>query len=144
MDNTLEKLRSLMKQEKPPTHKYNPLQGGAPRVGGAPNGDITAKLTGLQRGAIGDQVRECWTKDAGALGLDQMSVMLTVTVDQSGVARDAKVAEPSSGRMGDLRFRAFAERAVRAPLDPRCADFSKMIPSSQLGRISTLTFLFRP
>ncbi len=144
LDNTLEKLRSMLKQTKPPTHKYNPLQGGAPKIGGALNGDITAQLTGEQRGAIGDQVRECWTKDAGALDLDKMSVVLLVTVDQSGIAREAVVAPESQGQLSDPRFAAFAARAVRAPLEAQCSDFSKMIPARELGHIDRLKFLFRP
>ena len=75
-----------------------------------------------QRGAIGDHVRECWTKDAGALDIDKERVLLTVTTDATGVAREAKVAGGDVGRMSDPRFRAFAERAVRAIMDPRCAN----------------------
>ena len=41
--------------------------GGA--GGGNPNGNDTAALSDAQRGQIGDKVRECWTKDAGALVL---------------------------------------------------------------------------
>jgi hypothetical protein len=144
LDNTLEKLRSMLAQTQPPKHRYNPPQGGAPKLGSALNGDITAQLTGEQRGAIGDQVRECWTKDAGALELEKMSVVLIVTVDASGIARDAAIGPESQGRMGDPRFAAFAARAVRAPLEARCSDFSKMIPAHALGRIDRLKFLFRP
>jgi hypothetical protein len=44
--------------------------------------------------------------------------------------------------LGDPRFRAFAERAIRAVRNPRCA--SLPIPRSELGKIGTLTFRFRP
>jgi len=37
--------------------------------GGNPLGNDTAALSADQRGAIGDHVRECWTKDAGALDI---------------------------------------------------------------------------
>jgi neural Wiskott-Aldrich syndrome protein len=39
-------------------------------------------------------------------------------------------------------FRAFAERAVRAVLDPRCADLP--LPQSMLGKTDVLTFQFKP
>jgi outer membrane biosynthesis protein TonB len=144
LNNTLEKLRALQKQEHPPTAKANPAQGGAPRVGGSPNGDVTARLTGEQRGAIGDQVRECWTKDAGALDIDKMSVMLTVTLDAAGVVREATVADSDRDKLGDPRFRAFAERAIRAPMSAQCSNLGQYLPKSLLGQVNTLTFRFRP
>ena len=142
LQNTLEKLRANQKQTKPPSARANPVQGGAPNAGGSRAGDITATLSEQQRGAIGAKVRECWTKDDGALGIEKMSVQLVVTVDPEGVARDAQVGDQDRGRMGDPRFRAFAERAVRAVRDPHCA--SLPLPPSDLGKISTLTFRFKP
>lgn len=105
-------------------------------------GDITAQLTAAQSGAIGEKVRECWTKDAGALDLDKMSVQLIVTTDEAGVAHIAKVGEEDRARMSDPRFRAFAERAIRAVLDARCAALP--LPKDKLGRANDLTFRFRP
>lgn len=142
LDNTLAALRALEKQEKPPKAAYNPASGGAPEIGGAKNGDITATLSAVQRGAIADRVRECWTKDAGALDLDKLSVQLEVTYDAQGVARIAKVGPEDAGRMSDPRFRAFADRAQRAVLNPQCANLP--IPSSDLGRVGRLTFRFIP
>jgi hypothetical protein len=42
----------------------------------------------------------------------------------------------------DPRFRAFAERAMRAIRDPRCSALP--IPRSELGKIGKLTFRFKP
>jgi len=39
-------------------------------------------------------------------------------------------------------FRAFAERAVRAVLDPTCANLP--LPRTMLGQRRTLDFRFRP
>ena len=138
MENTLEKLRQQLAQTKPPKARANPAAGGRDN----PTGNDTAALTGQQRGAIGDHVRECWTKDAGALDIDKQSVMLTVTTDATGVARRVEVAGSDSGRMGDPRFRAFAERAVRAIMDPHCANLP--LPNNVLGKVNVLTFRFRP
>jgi neural Wiskott-Aldrich syndrome protein len=142
LDNTLEKLRQLVKQTAPPKAKANPKAGGAPNGGGNPLGNDTAALSAAQRGAIGDHVRECWTKDSGALNIDQMAVTLTVTTDTDGTARNAVVAGDDAGRLGDPRFRAFAERAVRAVMDPHCANLP--LPQSLLGKVGTLTFRFKP
>lgn len=95
-----------------------------------------------QRGAIGDHVRECWTKDAGALDIDKQRVLLTVTTDASGIARKVDIAGSDMGRMSDPRFRAFAERAIRAIMDARCANLP--LPATALGRINVLTFRFTP
>jgi neural Wiskott-Aldrich syndrome protein len=142
VENTLDKLRQQLAQTTPPKSKANPRAGGSPNGGGNPAANDTASLSAAQRGAIGDHVRECWTKDAGALDEDKQRVMLTVTTDANGVARRAEVAGDDVGRMSDVRFRAFAERARRAVLDAHCANLP--LPNSALGRINTLTFRFSP
>jgi hypothetical protein len=142
LENTLIKLRAMQQQLQPPRTLPNPQQGGAPNGGGNPQGNDTAALSADQRGAIGDHVRACWTYDPGALGVDQMQVLLTVTTDAAGVARLAEVAGADQGRLSDPVFRAFAERARRAVLDPHCADLP--LPRNMLGRTNVLTFRFRP
>lgn len=143
LNNTLEKLKALQQQIKPPTAKANPSAGGAPKAGGSPTGDINNTLSAVQRGAIGDKVRECWTKDAGALDLEKMRVRLTVTTDATGTARLVEVAPEDAGRVdGDIRLKVFFERARRAILDPRCA--SLPLPKDKLGAIQKLTFVFSP
>jgi hypothetical protein len=143
LNNTLEKLRALQKQLKPPTAKANPAAGGAPNGGGSPNGEINNSLSAQQRGAIGDKVRECWTKDAGALDLEKMRVRLMVTTDAAGVARIVQPDGDDIGRVqGDPRMRAFFERAQRAILDPRCSNLP--LPPEKLGSVQKLTFLFQP
>lgn len=131
-----------MAQTQPPKARANPQSGGQPNGGGNPLGNDTAALSSSERGAIGDHVRECWTKDAGALDIDKQRVMLTVTTDAAGVARRAVVAGDDIDRMGDPRFRAFAERALRAILDARCANLP--LPDKVLGKVNVLTFRFTP
>ena len=142
VDNTLERLRAMQRQNKPPTARPNPAAATAPTVGGTRDGDITASLNATQSGAIGDHVRECWTKDSGALDIDKQSVQLVVTFDETGTARIADVGDADRGRLSDPRFRAFAERAMRAVRDPRCANLP--IPKTDLGKRGTLTFRFKP
>jgi hypothetical protein len=80
--------------------------------------------------------------DAGALDIDKMRVMLTVTTDGGGTVRAAEVAGADVGRMGDPRFRAFAERARRAVMDVRCANLP--LPRALIGERRTFTFRFSP
>ncbi len=142
VENTLEKLRQQLAQTQPPKARSNPRAGGQPNGGGNPSANDTAALSADQRGAIGAHVRECWTKDAGALDIDKQRVLLTVTTDPDGIARKAEVAGADIGRMSDPRFRAFAERARRAILDPQCANLP--LPNHVLGKINVLTFRFSP
>ena len=139
--NTLAKLKAEQKDEAPKA-PANPTRGGAPKGGGNPKGDATDALTAAQRGAIGDKVRECWGIDTGAKGIDQMQVLLDVTTDANGTARVAQFDPSESGRMNDPVFRAFAERARRAVLDPQCAKFP--LPSAMLGQVQTFKFRFSP
>jgi neural Wiskott-Aldrich syndrome protein len=142
VENTLEKLRQQLAQAQPPKARPNPQAGGQPNGGGNPLGNDTAALTMDQRGAIGDHVRECWTKDPEALDIEKLRVLLTVTTDAGGIARKAEVAATDAARMSDPRFRVFAERAIRAILDARCANLP--LPSNALGRTNVLTFRFSP
>lgn len=138
IESTLDRLRSAERQAQSAAAK-----AAAAKAGGSPTGDINAKLTGEQRGAIGDKVRECWTKDPGALDLEKMSVTMTVTLD-AGVVRDVEVGAADRGKLANPRFRVFAERAARATLDPHCADLSNELPKSELGHKAQLTLHFRP
>jgi neural Wiskott-Aldrich syndrome protein len=142
MEATLLKLRQLQHQTEPPKARPNPRAGGQPDSGGNPASNDTDALSAAQRGAIGAHVQECWTKDSGAQGLDKMSVMLSVVTDGTGTARIATVADEDRGKLSDPVFQAFAERAVRAVQDPRCATLP--LPSQMLGRINNLKFRFRP
>ena len=144
LQNTLEKLRAQARlQARAPTARPNPRQGGAPNSGGDPLANDTSALSASERGAIGDHVRPCWTTDPGALDLDKMQVLLTVTTDASGVVREAVVAPADAGRVAaDPRLRVFSERAVRAVLSPACANLP--LPPKLLGKVNVLTFRFRP
>jgi hypothetical protein len=142
VENTLEKLRQQLAQSAPPKARPNARSGGQPNGGGNPLGNDTAALSADQRGAIGDRVREFWTKDAGALNIDDQRVLLTVTTDANGIVRKAEVTGDDTGRMADPRFRAFAERAIRTVLDPRVGQLP--LPNNMLGKVNVLTFRFSP
>lgn len=142
VENTLERLRQMQRQTQPPKARPNPRAGGLPDSGGNPAADDTDALSAAERGAIGAHVRECWTKDGGATGLDQLSVVLDVVTDPTGTVRIAHVAPQDSGKLSDPVFRAFSERAVRAVEDVRCATLP--LPKELLGRNASLTFRFRP
>jgi neural Wiskott-Aldrich syndrome protein len=142
MEATLLRLRQMQHQTEPPRARPNPRAGGQPDSGGNPASNDTEALSASQRGEIGAHVRECWTKDSGAMNIDKLSVVLNVVTDASGTARVANVADEDRGKLSDPGFQAFAERAIRAVEDVRCATLP--LPKQMLGRINTLTFRFRP
>ena len=142
VESTLSKLRQQLAQTQPSKARPSSQAGGQLNSGGNLLGSDTAALSAAERGAIGEHVRECWTKDAGALDIDKQRVLLTVTTDASGTAHRAEVAGDDKGRMGDPRFRAFAERAMRAIMDARCANLP--LPANVLGKVNVLTFRFSP
>ena len=142
LEATLLRLRQMQRQPEPPRARPNPREGGVPDSGGSPVSNDTDALSAAQRGAIGAHVRECWTKDSGALELEKLSVVLNIITDATGTVRVAGVAEEERGRLSDPLFRAFAERAVRAVKDARCAALP--LPPHMLGRNTNLTFRFRP
>jgi hypothetical protein len=142
--NTLEKLRSMNLDQKAPSARYNPAQGGAPHGGGNPNNsDATASLTRAERGAIGDHVRQCWFIDGGAPNVQSMSVLLKASTKPDGTVYHAAIAGPDIARyQSDPVFAAFADRAVRALLDYRCSALP--LPPSLEGKRETFTFRFSP
>ena len=142
VEATLLRLRQQQRQTEPPRARPNPQAGGQPDSGGNPAANDTESLSASQRGVIGAHVRECWTKDSGARDLDKLSVVLNVGTDASGTVRVAAVAEEDRARLSDPVFQSFAERAVRAVRDVRCATLP--LPTQMLGRNNNLTFRFRP
>ena len=144
LDNTLEKLLADQTQVKPPTHRYNPERGGKREGGGSKTGGLTGELSNGQRKQIGDDVRRCYSEDTAARNYATFAVVMTVTIDATGEARAVKLSDADQGRAGaDPAFRAFAERAERAVLDPTCAKLP--VPAELLGKpAQELMFRFRP
>jgi hypothetical protein len=103
----------------------------------------TVALTAGQNGAINAHVQKCWTWDTARPDSVNQSIVLTVTTDAAGNARKTIITGDDVPRAAsDPRFRAFAERAMRAILDPRCANLP--LPPNALGRVNVLTFRFTP
>jgi hypothetical protein len=142
LENTLERLRSLRSSNEAPTARYSPPRSGAPTLGGSIHGTDNTSLSAVQRGAIGDKVRDCWTRDAGALHAETFQVHLIVTTDAAGVARQAVIAPGDPAAPLGSPLHAFAERAVRAVLAAQCSALP--LPGAMLGQIHQFDFIFKP
>jgi neural Wiskott-Aldrich syndrome protein len=106
--------------------------------GGSPNGLDNAKLSDVQRGAIGARIRECYTQDTAAKDYQQQWALIRVTTDADGLVRMTDIIRNSPGFVG----RAFAERAARAARDPQCAKLP--LPKQMLGSNHTFEITFKP
>jgi hypothetical protein len=92
---------------------------------------------------VNDAVRRCWVPNHHAPELNKMYVDLTVALDPSGRAFDAKVAEENQQQfMADPLLKMFADKAIKATLNPRCAHFP--FPRSMLGVETVITLRFHP
>ncbi|WP_459673348.1 hypothetical protein [Acidisoma sp. 7E03] len=141
--NTLDKLRSMNLNQKSPTSRYNPQQGGAPDAGGQRTGDATSRLTAAQRGAIGQKIEGCWFIDGGAPNVQQLSVLLQVKTRPGGEVYDAQVAPQDLGRVNsDPVLEAFALRARNAAMDAKCNPLP--LPPSLQNAPQTFTIRFKP
>lgn len=147
LENTLEKLRALEASKGTRVAAATPgsaaaAASAASSASGVAAGDTSA-LDAAERGQIGAHVRRCWTYDAGAKGANKFQVLLDVVTDAAGTVRMAKVAPADQARVdANPELRAFAERAVNAALDPRCANLP--LPPKMLGAPRQLVFRFTP
>jgi hypothetical protein len=109
-----------------------------------PKAGIAIHLTAVQRVATGNEVRPCWEASSRSSQTTiQMHVRVVVQTDTAGTVRSAFVAPADQRQIeDDPAFRSFAERAIRAIMDPRCATLP--LPDSLNGSPQTLTFRFSP
>jgi hypothetical protein len=148
--NSDDKVKSTLKQG-----VVDSLKGAVPQQAAANTGDSSASpnnaspqdstiltLSGADRDAIGNHVRPCWTIDAGAPGVSDFRVELTVTTDASGTVREATVASEDQGKLSDPLFYAYAQRAIAAVENYQCATLP--LPAYDLGKLQTFTFEFSP
>ncbi len=136
---TLEKFRVDQKQTHAPTAHANPAQGGAPTRGR----DITSALSAGDQHAIAGEVRRCYAEDTEARNYAQFQAHLIVTVDATGEARMVQFSGADQARMeADPSYRALAERARAAVMNPTCAKLP--LPASELGAVHQIKFVFRP
>jgi hypothetical protein len=78
----------------------------------------TTKLTASELAMVRQQIAHCWNAPAGARDARDLVVEIRVVVDPDGTVRQATIVD--RGRMGDPFFRAAAESARRAFVNPHC------------------------
>jgi hypothetical protein len=110
------------------------------RSGGATRYDPSLPLSGSEIDAVRRQIEQCWNLPANVSG-GNLVVTIRVEMNQNGTPRSV-VVENESRMQGDPAFRATAESAKRAVLNPRCHPFK--LPADKYERWRTMTLVFNP
>lgn len=135
-------LKNLDKERPTPTkvEKPRPVQQAAmpqPVQGAA---SLSQQLARSELDAVRDKVRPCWNFPAGAKDADQLAVDIWVSMNPDGTVREARIVDTS--RMNDPFYRAAAEAALRAALNPACQPLP--LPPEKYNTWKTFVFGFDP
>ena len=107
----------------------------------------TAKHNPLRPLAISEidlvrqQIRECWNLSAGAREAENLSIEIAMAMNPDGTVRQARILDQSRLR-GDPFFRAAAESALRAVLNPRCNPLK--LPPEKYQQWQNMILIFDP
>ncbi len=100
--------------------------------------EFAAVVTASEVEGVRQKIRPCWNSFGGAK--DAPIVTLVVQMNQNGTPVEADFKDP--GRMGDPVYRAAAESARRAILNPRCQPWP--LSPEKYGSWRVITFNFDP
>lgn len=93
------------------------------------------------RQIIRDRVQPCWNPPIGARDANDLVVTLNLSVERDGTVRDVRVED--SARMATNQFfKAAADAARRAVLNPRCQPFD--LPAERYDVWKDIKFNFDP
>jgi hypothetical protein len=138
-------LKNLAKTDPTPQAKDPPKPQKRPptpqQASNAPNAPLGSEITTAQKDLIAAAVQRCWYDDPGARGNGTMQAVIRVWLSADATVERTEIVD-TEGRMADPVWRAFAERARRAPLNPTCSKLP--IPADKLEDLRVFTFTFTP
>jgi hypothetical protein len=138
VQNTLDRLRAAAQQQTAAPQSRPSTAAGRPAAGGgSPTGN--AQLSQGEIRGVADRISECWSVDAGMVGLDQMTVELRLDVDPTGMVRNVR---PVNGVPTDPRARALYDMSRRAVLDPKCNPLP--VPREKIPALANTILRFSP
>jgi len=136
--NNLAKQDKVGVTDKPP--KPQKKQVAAPQESVMPDAPIGAKLTTAEKDLLKEQFERCWNPPIGAKGAAELKVHVHVDVDHDGIVTKAEIMD--TDRMGDPFFRAAAESARRAALNPACSKLD--VPPDKYEDWKSINLTFDP
>ncbi len=103
--------------------------------------DAARPITISEIDMVRRQIARCWNLQAGAKEAESLIIEISVAMNPDGTVRHARIQDQD--RMaGDPFFRAAAESALRAVLNPRCQPFK--LPRDRYDRWQTMALRFDP
>src|SRR5215469_15994730 len=133
----LSKRAESQKTDAPPRPAQPQQQAKASSQPVAPLGP---QLTTSEIDLVKQQIERCWNPPAGAREAHDLVVDITAEVAQDGRVITAQIT--STARLGDPFYRAAAESAVRAVLNPQCLPLK--LPPEKYEQWKTLDLTFNP
>ncbi len=108
-----------------PRRAYNPMQ----------------PLTISELDMVRRQLAKCWNLPAGAKDAGSLEIEIHTVMNQDGTVREARIS--NQARMqGDPFYRAMAESALRAVLNPRCSPLK--LPPEKYDEWQVMNLVFNP
>ncbi|MEI8295718.1 MAG: cell envelope integrity protein TolA [Alphaproteobacteria bacterium] len=108
---------------------------------GAPASKVDSVMSSSEMDALRRHIKKCWIVPAGARGAKDLVVDIDMEIGRDGTVLKATVAD--SKRMNtDSFYRAAAESAKRAVLDPKCNPLP--MPPDKHDQWKELTLSFNP
>jgi hypothetical protein len=133
-------LRSVAETEQQrPTKKTGP----EPEVQRPPPQTATAfsnKLTVSELDAIRHQIEQCWNVPVGARDVENLIVELSVDMNPDATVRQVRLIDNAGQYQSNAFFRAAADSAIRAMLNPRCSPLQLPLDKYDTWRTFTLNF----
>ncbi len=90
---------------------------------------------------VRQQIRECWNLPAGAKEAQDLSIEIRMVMNSDGTVRQARILNQNR-LQSDPFFRAAAESALRAVLNPRCNPLK--LPPEKYQQWQNMTLIFDP
>jgi len=126
---------------KKPVKKEKPAPAPALKKAPVRRAPLDAQASMSEIDAIRRQIEGCWNIPAGARDAGSLVVQIRVWVNPDGTVAQARILDAS--RMAtDVFFRAAAETALRAVLNPRCSPLP--IPPKKYDQFKVLILHFNP
>jgi hypothetical protein len=127
----------VQKTDAPPKPAQPQQQAKASSQPVAPLGP---QLTTSEIDVVKQQIEHCWSPSAAAKEAHDLIVDITAQVAEDGRVLSAQVT--STARMGDPFYRAAAESALRAVLNPQCSPLK--LPPEKYEQWKTLHLSLNP
>jgi outer membrane biosynthesis protein TonB len=133
LDDHKEKTPDKTKPDLNPDEKAKPATGQ--------NAPLGTKLTMSEEDALRRQLESCWNVPVGAKDAENLSVDIFMVINPDRTLRSARIVDTSRYN-SDTFYRAAADSALRAVMNPKCSPFE--VPPDKYDTWKETTVTFNP